>query len=115
MSKDFERLMTEQIAWAHEYNGYARLAGTPEALGRLLEPAWREYRSTGRIPEWCGVDLLRSWAFYITRADRHGGGYDLSEGGAMLGEWHAVLERISVHDGAIADDLPPMNGGPRPR
>ncbi|WP_157557624.1 hypothetical protein [Intrasporangium oryzae] len=66
------------------------------------------------MPEWCGLDLLRGWAFYITRADRHGGGYDLGEGGAKLDEWNAVLERISTHPGARPDDRPPLEGRLRP-
>lgn len=111
MASDFEGLMSAQIDWAHQYDGYARLAGSPEALATILEPAWRQYRQTGRIPEWCGVDLLRGWAFYITRADRHGGGYDLGQGGGpMVDEWNAVLERIAKHEAVTPGETPPLPG-----
>lgn len=109
--------MYAQLEWAHKYNAYARLAGSPEALTALLEPAWREYHEAGRVPVWCGVDLLRGWAFYITRADRQGGGYDLEEGGPMVSEWTAVLERIATHEASTAGDIPPLGTsqeGPRP-
>lgn len=102
MVEDVE-LMHEQIVWAHTYSAYERLAGGdegPTALARLLEPAWREFERTGRVPDWCGVDLLRGWAFYLTRADRFGGGYDLSPGGPKVREWQAVLERIAAHPSA---------------
>jgi len=108
MVGDFERLISEQVEWAHRYNGYARLALTPEHLVQILEPAWHEYRQTNRVPEWCGVDLLRGWAFYLTRADRHGGGYGLMERGTMIDEWRAVLERIATHEEATAEDVPPL-------
>jgi hypothetical protein len=84
MTSSFQRMMYAQVKWAHKYDAYARLAGSPQSLATLLEPAWHEYHQTGRVPEWCGVDLLRGWAFYITRADRHGGGYGLEEGGSMV-------------------------------
>lgn len=117
-SQESEPYMSRQIEWAHSYNGYERLAGGadgPASLARLLEPAWREYRDSGRVPEWCGIDLLRGWAFYLTRADRHGGGYDLGEGGGKLDEWNAVLERIATHPGARSEDRPPIEGrGPSP-
>ncbi len=102
MTSSFQRIMYAQIEWAHTYDAYARLAGSPQALATLLEPAWREYHQTGRVPDWCGVDLLRGWAFYITRADHHGGGYGLEEGGSMVPEWTAVLERIASHEATKA-------------
>ena len=115
MPSDRERLIFKQVEWAHEYNGYARLARTPENLARILEPAWQEYRRTNRIPEWCGVDLLRGWAFYLTRADRHGGGYGLMEGGSMIDEWEHVIEALALHEEASRDDLPPMDPHSRGR
>ncbi|OCL36839.1 hypothetical protein BCR15_12930 [Tessaracoccus lapidicaptus] len=107
MVHDFERLMGKQIEWTHRYHGYARLGRTPERLA-LLGPAVREYRRTHQVPEWCGVDLLRGWAFYLTRADRHSGGYGLMEGGTDIDEWRAVLDRIASHDDATEADRPPM-------
>lgn len=112
MTSSFQRMMYAQVEWAHKYDAYARLAGSPQALATLLEPAWHEYHQTGRVPEWCGVDLLRGWAFYITRADRHGGGYGLEEGGSMVPEWTAVLERIASHEAAKARDIPPLSTSP---
>ena len=111
MSDQFELLMQRQIVWALTYDGYRRLAGGeegPTALARLLEPAWREYQDTGRVPEWCGVDLLRGWAFYLTREDRHGGGYNLTEGGIKIAEWDAVLKRIASHPGTRPEERPPL-------
>lgn len=111
MTRVNDLLMHQQIAWAHTYNGYERLAGEPEggppALARLLEPAFREYRETGRVPGWCGVDLLRGWAFYLTRADHFDGGYTLAEGGSQVTEWQAVLSRIASHLGARPEERPP--------
>lgn len=111
MSDAFDQLMYRQISWAHTYNAYQRLAGGeagPPALARLLDPAWGEYKRTGRVPDWCGVDLLRGWAFYLTRQDRFGGGYDLTEGGAKVAEWEAVLERIASHPDGRPEDRPPL-------
>ena len=120
MSDAFEPLMQRQIAWAHTYDGYRRLAGGdegPTALAQLLQPAWREFQDTGRVPEWCGVDLLRGWAFYLTREDRHGGGYNLAEGGTKVPEWDAVLQRIASHPGTRPEERPPLRtlqvSGPR--
>lgn len=90
-----------EIHWAHRYNGYQRLAETPEKLGDLIEPARREWRSTNRVPDWCGVDLLRGWAFYLTREDRFSGG------GTLGKEWDSVLDAIRHHRAATGADRPP--------
>jgi uracil-DNA glycosylase len=107
---DFDqRLMPQQIVWAHTYNGYERLAGGesgPLALAKLLEPARREFRESGQIPEWCGVDLLRGWAFYLARADHFGD--SLSAGSAAVAEWQAVLSTIAGHPSNEAEDRPPL-------
>ena len=112
MNDDSDRLMSRQIAWAHTYNGYDRLAGGveggPEALARVLEPAWREYQGSSRVPTWCGVDLLRGWAFYLTRADRHGGGYDLAKGDSKVSEWQADLTRVVEHPNVRPEERPPL-------
>lgn len=108
MSRSNQDLLGRQIAWAHEYNAYERLAESPGDLHRLLEPAWAEFERQRQVPQWCGVDLLRGWAFYLVRADRHGGGYDLGEGGSKMREWAAVLERIAAHPAAQASDRPPL-------
>lgn len=89
------------IAWAHEYDGYARLAGSPADLAELIEPAREAYARAGRIPGWCGVDLLRGWAFYLVRADRHSGG------GTLRQEWRDVLDALRRHPATTEADLPP--------
>lgn len=109
---DARLLVNEQVQWAHSYDGYRRLAGTPEALDRLIEPAREEWRRTGCVPDWCGVDFLRGWAFYTARADRHGGGYGLDPSGYLVQEWNAVLGALATHPAAIGVDLPPTV--PRP-
>jgi hypothetical protein len=110
---DEEELLDRQVRWAHLYDGYQRLASPPDALFALIEPAQREFERTGRIPDWCGMDFLRGWAFYITRADRHGRGYGLAPSGSMLAEWRAVLRAIAVHPGALGEDIPPNDELPR--
>lgn len=90
-----------QIHWAHSYDGYRRFASDSQALHRLLEIARNEYRSRGRVPDWCGVDYLRAWAFYLVRADRFAGGGTLGE------EWVAVLDAVRRHPDARGPDVPP--------
>ena len=90
-----------EVMWAHRYDGYRRLARSPADLAGLLEPARAEYDRTRRIPEWCGVDLLRGWAFFLVRRDHHRGGGSLDE------EWRAVLDALHQHPDAAGDDRPP--------
>lgn len=99
-----EAATQEAIRWAQTYNGYQRLAQDPGRLGALLEPARHEYRRNGQVPEWCGVDLLRGWAFYLYRADYFCGG------GTLDDEWLAVLDTLSRHPHAERDDRPPPFG-----
>jgi hypothetical protein len=88
-----------EIDWAGSYDGYARIAGDAQALWALLEPADRQLRATGAVPAWCGVDLLRAWAFATTRPEWPA---------APLGYgWFAVLDAISAHPDARLADLPP--------
>lgn len=108
MTRGNESLKSRQVHWAHEYDGYVRLAGGPHELSRLLEPAWAEFQRGGAVPQWCGVDLLRGWAFYLVRADRHSGGGNLTEDGPTIREWDAVLEAIAGHPCAQPADLPPL-------
>lgn len=96
-----ERVNYSQIHWAHSYDGYRRIASDSQALLRLLETARNEYRSRGRIPDWCGVDYLRAWAFYLVRADRFAGG------GTLGDEWVAVLDAVRGHPDATGPDVPP--------
>lgn len=95
---------TAEVMWALRYDGYRRLAATPEDLVTLLEPARAEYERTRRVPEWCGVDLLRGWAFFLVRRDHHRGG------GSLDDEWRAVVDALRQHPDAAGDDLPPRQG-----
>jgi uracil-DNA glycosylase len=90
-----------EIDWAHRYRGYERLASSPHALGDLIERARQSYRASGQVPDWCGVDFLRGWAYYIVREDRHSGG------GNLDGEWTAVLNAVRAHPHALGVDRPP--------
>lgn len=92
---------TAEVMWVHRYDAYRRLAATPEGLAAILEPARAEYDRTRRVPEWCGVDLLRGWAFFLVRRDHHRGG------GSLDDEWRAVLDALRQHPDAAAADLPP--------
>ncbi|NYD59285.1 hypothetical protein BKA08_003523 [Nocardioides marinisabuli] len=101
-----------ETRWALEYNGYERFAGGSsgsDALRRLLQPAMREYEATGRVPDWCGVDLLRAWAFYRQR-EHHMDGVS-----PMARDWDAVLDAIRRHPAATAWDLPPTAVGEEER
>jgi uracil-DNA glycosylase len=89
------------IDWAHTYDGYRRLAASPQKLERLLTPARNSFASHDVIPDWCGVDFLRGWAFYLARADRHVGDDTLGP------EWAAVLQALTVHPDSRLEDRPP--------
>lgn len=92
----------DEIEWAATYNGYDRLCGGSNDLyDKVLQPAMEEYRQTGRVPSWCGVDLLRGWAFYLFRADYFLGG------GSLGREWDYVLDAVRRHPAASEADLPP--------
>ena len=86
------------FTWAHRYDAYARLAGTPESLTALLEPARDEWQRTGSVPEWCGVDLLRGWMFWLARSERFGG--------TDPSEWIAVVTALDRHPRATPADRP---------
>jgi hypothetical protein len=90
--------LVRKALWVGLYDGYRRLASNPEALRRLLEPARDDYATTGRVPAWCGIDLLRGWAFYLVRMDRLTGGA-LNAGTSDRAEFDAVLQAIAGHPG----------------
>ena len=90
-----------ELRWAIEYDGYKRIASSPELLAEVLRPAMDEFERTGRVPAWCGVDLLRAWAFYRQREHHHDG---LSP---MAQDFQPVLEAIRRHPDAKAEDMPP--------
>lgn len=97
-----------QITWVSTYDGYARLASSPEQLERLLAPARAEYASARGVPSWCGVDLLKGWAFLLYRRDRFDGGRELGDPvGRGRQEWDAVLAALAAHPAAQPGDIPP--------
>ena len=98
-----DRSTQREIEWAHEYDGYRRLASSPEKLEKLLQSARNSYRAHGRVPEWCGVDFLRGWAFFLVRADRHAGG------GTLGAEWRDVLDAVNAHPEPSGTDKPPRS------
>ena len=93
------------IKWAHTYNGYRRLAGTgaPGYLRDILMPVLESYSDNGTVPAWAGVDLLRGWAFYLVRINRHEDGYLFDEHPEMC----AVADAVANHPDAVEADLPP--------
>ena len=110
VGRDDASLLSEQLVWVHAYDGYERLARSPDALEALLAPARRDFRSQHAVPAWCGVDFLKGWAFYIAREDRHAtGGYSISDPDSdTYAEWQAVLATLVSHPGGRLEDRPPM-------
>lgn len=95
--------------WAHKYNGFARLARSPENLAGVLGPLLREFECTGRIPDWAGVDLLRGWAFHLARSYRFlGHPYPLLD---EYPEFATIVEAIENHPDAKVRDRPPSRSG----
>lgn len=92
----------DEIKWAASYNAYERLAANSNALENFLQPAWDEYKRTGQVPVWCGVDLLRGWAFCLYRSDYFMGG------GSLGREWDDVLDALRSHPAATDADIPPQ-------
>lgn len=91
----------KELTWALEYNGYERFSHDMSTYYELLRPAISAYEATGLIPEWCGVDLLRAWAFYRQR-EHHNLGHE-----PMAPDWDDVLDAIRKHPAANESDLPP--------
>lgn len=94
------------IKWAHKYDGYKRLAGSPDQLWEVLKPVREEFERSGVIPEWAGIDLLRGWAFYLVRAHRHGGAWEPLC--VEYPEFNAIVAAISNHPAARKSDRPPL-------
>lgn len=90
-----------EAEWAYTYDGYRRLAAEPRYLEAIVDVARDEYRRTGRVPGWCGVDLLRGWAFMLHRVGH------FSSDEVYDAEWDAVLDAVRGHPAAHPDDLPP--------
>jgi len=102
MDDEYEYALVE---WAHTYNGYQRLADSPEHLWEVVRPLDETFERSGEIPEWAGVDLLRGWVFYVVRAHRHGGHGSLRE---EHPEFEAIVEAINRHPAASVEDRPPV-------
>ena len=92
-----------EAEWAYAYDGYKRLAGEPRYLEAVVDVARNEYRRTGRVPSWCGVDLLRGWAFTLHRIGH------FSSDDVYNSEWDAVLRAVRDHPAACPEDLPPSS------
>lgn len=58
------QLETDLIRWAHRYDGYRRI-GHADTLNDLYRPYRDALKTTGRVPDGLGVDLLRGWAFLL--------------------------------------------------
>ncbi|MGN6242142.1 MAG: uracil-DNA glycosylase family protein [Motilibacteraceae bacterium] len=104
---DENGLLADQIRWADRYDGYRRLADGPESLQMLLDPARQEYRGCDRVPDWCGVDLLRGWSFLLARAAAFED-FLRSNNSSRWPEFEAVLRRLAEHPDATPADVPPM-------
>jgi hypothetical protein len=63
-------------------------------------------QQTRVIPKWAGVDLLRGWAFYLVRLNRHENGFLLDE----HPELHEIVDAITKHPAAGEADIPPPPG-----
>lgn len=96
-------LTQAQIEWAQRYSGYERLARSPEALLDVIHAGRDSFRRDGSVPDWCGVDFLRGWAFYIVREHRHAGGWSVPGS-----EFDAVLAAVARHPAARPDEVPPL-------
>jgi hypothetical protein len=90
------------LEWAHEYNGYERIAGESELMLTVLRPLREAFERDGVIPEWAGVDLLRTWAFCIAREYHWSGGYvPLHE---KFPELWLIAEAVNRHPSARGED-----------
>lgn len=99
-----ERHQQALIEWAQGYNGYDRIAGSPDHLAAVLQPLREEFRRTGNIADWAGVDLLRSWAFWCAQVHRHrGGNLPLTE---EFPELEVILDALRRHPAATDSDRP---------
>ena len=56
-----------------DYDGYNRIADSPEALYGLYQPIREEWERAGQLPYWMGLDLLRGLLFLMAREDHMAG------------------------------------------
>ena len=60
----------EILEFAETYDGYRRIAASPESLSAFYEPIRVEWDRSGVLPDWMGIDLLRGFLFLMYREDR---------------------------------------------
>ena len=60
---DFEEI----LEFAASYDGYRRIAESPETLSAVYQPIRMEWRRSGSLPDWVGIDLLRGFLFLMYR------------------------------------------------
>lgn len=101
------KLLDRQITWARQYDGYGRLAGDHQShhpLKQLINPAREEWRRSGQVPDWCGVDFLRGWAYFLVQV----GSPALEPSGPEGPEFVAVLNAVASHPQAMPAEVPPL-------
>ena len=91
----------EQVAWARSYPAYERIAADESKLEKLLRPGRNSYAAHGVVPDWCGVDYLRTWAFFLVR------GKWTYAPPLVASELTDVLDALRRHKKAQPKDLPP--------
>ncbi|MDO9380366.1 MAG: hypothetical protein Q7T56_16090 [Nocardioidaceae bacterium] len=94
-----------QLEWAIHYDAYTRLAKGPAELAEVLRPAREQYAELGWVPDWCGLDLLRGWAFFLQRTDHHNDALTFDP--ETRREWVHVLQAVAEHPAARWRDRPP--------
>lgn len=101
---------TEFLSWALTYNAYQRLGDGPDALTAVISVPRGEFERSGRVPAWCGVDLLRGWIFWLARKDHFEGyGHLVEPGYESNRELRSVVAALRNHPQVGADDLPPAS------
>lgn len=104
---------TRFLDWALTYDGYRRLAGSPDDLYAVIRVGRDHYERAGEVPRWCGVDLLRGWIFWLARRDQHEGyGHLVMPGFEANRELIAVAGALRDHSDVGPEDLPPVSTSP---
>lgn len=93
------------IAWALSYNGYKRLGAGSSELVAVLRPLMEDISTSGRVPEWAGVDLLRGLAFWLVRVAAH---HEAPEDALDDDQFLAVVDALHRHRDARPKDRPPL-------
>lgn len=99
----FDAPLQEILEFAATYNGYERFIDEPRILQEFFESSDREYRNTGRINPYLGLDFLRAWLFLLYRVDHVGGGSD-GDFSEPYNLWRSIVERINdLSGGQVVD------------